>query len=48
MEITARVAGKCQCCNTPYQPGAKLRQEHARWVLIEHPPVEHNWVGHRG
>lgn len=40
LEITAVVAGKCQCCNTPYPPGVRLRQEHARWVLIEHPNRE--------
>lgn len=37
LEITARVAGKCQCCNTPYAAGARLRQEFGKWVLIEHP-----------
>ena len=40
LEITARVAGRCQCCNTRYEPGVKLRQEHGRWVLIEHDMPE--------
>ena len=39
-EITARAHGKCQCCNMPYSPGERLRQEHGKWVLIEHSPVE--------
>jgi hypothetical protein len=37
LEITAVVPGKCQCCNTPYGKGDRLRQEFGRWVLIEHP-----------
>lgn len=48
MEITAVVPGKCQCCNTPYGKGAQLRKEGRYWVLIDHPDVKHNWVGHRG
>jgi hypothetical protein len=39
-EITTVAAGKCQCCNTPYPKGVRMRQEHGKWVLIEHPTVE--------
>lgn len=39
-EITAQAAGKCQCCNTPYERGAKLRKEFGKWVLIDHPDRE--------
>lgn len=46
--ITAVTPGKCQCCNTPYSKGAKLTQEHGKWVLVDHPDIKHNWVGHRG
>jgi hypothetical protein len=44
LEITARVAGRCQCCQTPYPEGARLRQEATtagpKWVLIEHQQPE--------
>jgi hypothetical protein len=39
-EITAVVPGKCACCRTPYGKGARLRQEFAKWVLVEHPERE--------
>jgi hypothetical protein len=39
-EITAAVPGKCGCCNMPYPKGARLRQEFAKWVLIDHPDRE--------
>lgn len=40
LEITAVVPGRCQCCNLPYQKGARLRQEFAKWVLIDHEAPE--------
>jgi hypothetical protein len=39
-EITAVAAGKCQCCNSPYEKGDRLRKEGRYWVLIEHNPAE--------
>lgn len=39
-EITAAVAGRCPCCRTPYEKGARLRQEFTKWVLIDHPDRE--------
>lgn len=39
-ETTAKAAGKCQCCNSPYESGARLRQEFGRWVLITHDQKE--------
>lgn len=39
-EITAIRPGKCQCCYTPYEVGAKLRQEFGKWVLIDHDMPE--------
>lgn len=40
LEITAVVPGRCQCCNTPYVKGDRLRQEFGKWVLIDHPNPE--------
>lgn len=35
--MIATAPGKCDCCATAYEPGARLHQEGRWWVLDEHP-----------
>lgn len=38
--IVATRPGKCDCCATPYETGARLHLEGRWWVLDEHPEIE--------